>query len=326
MVFCLSKSQSELLDAPFEENIDIPRSYGPRPGPFGFIRKYDKAHPLYSSYEPQRGLEDGYGLAYPLFALIQVFDPEARYFKLVKKGAHVSLDASGGAGSPLLKTVKLFFGYDDVEFLKGKTKIAGLVLWLLGGFLLSAVMNVIKLSTEFMIKLFAELCCLGKDGVKGNKEEPLKDKNCGVLGLYGLFRLGELLFSALHVLVRMGTSPILSMKAALNSGYGEDWGILLACFSLIGSFTIWGTLLFASGPLLALVAPKLSLSLLHTGLATFSAPIMSFFDALATKGAVALTTFVIFLLGMNEARKGLSAIMEVNPPVEESSKGAYTLM
>jgi len=284
---------------------------------------------LEDKYEPQGGVREWD--AYIKEALVSVYAPpsgsatlkerESPLFMLTrgKRGKVVVLDEEP---APVMETFLIlitFFGaltlfehtmihVDDIEDQKG-TLIA---LWaayiLLGGWILSPIMNIIKIFTELVPKLLAEFSAC----IRHSIDNPV------LAFLPAVFHVG---FELIYIVMRMVTSPVESVKAGINSGYGEGWSLFLGAASIVGSLSLWTAIALVAGPLLLLsLSTKLGISLStlsHSGfLTSFSSPVMAFLTTqlhfaatTALTGAVALSTIVLTLLGLNELRNGLSELL-----------------
>jgi|GEM_PF-5753616 len=214
-----------------------------------------------------------------------------------------------------------FMGVDDLLRLEGRV-IQGVSWFLyitLGGWILSPVMNMVRLFTEHALNLIVH----GIEGFSGwikGGENYKRDLGLKFLNLLVNVFLW-LPFKALYLIVRMVTSPLDSARAGFNSEYGCFVSGFLGITSLFGSFILWTALFAAAGPFLALIAPKVGLALLSSGhsaaLTHFSAPIFTYltthFGLAATavlQGCVAATTGVLSVLGLNEARRLLNGFFE----------------
>jgi len=241
-------------------------------------------------YEPQKGIKEWQN--YFLFALTQVFDFNHYRFKMEKTVISEEVTVAGDFSwiPPFDHGVLLFLGFHDVYTYHenhddewDKESIAMFVLDCIGA-PFSVAINLIKLFSEFLLKLLAEISGCMKDSYKNSR---------GLFIFYLFFGVLQLAFEASYVLVRMVTSPFDSAKAALHSGYSEGANQFLWATSIIGSAALWTAFIILSGPFLALLAPKL-ITLL---------PLAS-----SNTAHIALTTFLM-ALGLSEVRKGINEFL-----------------
>jgi len=291
-----------------------------------------------NKYEPQKGgLEIG---RYVQKAVLDVFAPDSAYkhpLFMLQKDKHERVHASDplvGNEDKLLAALRIFGGYESIYlyannratqdnkktifFLKASY-------WLLLGWAFGPLMNIIKLVTEFPLKLLAELSAWAKDSLM---------TRYAALNLFLCFvpAVLQFTFEVAHVIMRMLVSPVESAKAGFNSGYGEAFSNFLGTISIIGSAALWTALMFAAGPLLALLAPKLGVSLApaaHSGfLTSFSSPVLDFLTAQlhlaltpALTAAVAVSTAILAPLGLNETVKMLrEGLMAYTSPSKQNAQ------
>jgi len=329
----LSDRESLLEEVSKEASQPVPHSHRLRTGfcnnPF-FDRSF-KGTRLAKKAEPLFGYKDS---NYFSFALREVFDGESRYFWLERRERDELVPSNSSTG---LNALRLFFGVQDLYNATTSPCMGpiapflaegGFYYLIMGGWVLSPLMNVVKAVTELPLKLIAEFFCWSKDSLREKYGEN------GLVGefkamawywqaLYVVCRTLQLLFAGLHLLVRMVVSPVESVKVAYNAGYTHGWlNQALAVMSAVSSAICWLGLLIGGGPLLLLIAPKLGISLApiaHSGLANFSAPItallttkLGFVASTALTGAVTLSTTILFFLGLHEIRTALTAYFHAN--------------
>jgi len=304
-----------------------------RSGPFGInviprIKAFDRNYediPCEYKYEPQQGgLEIG---RYLQKAILDVFAPDSAYkdpvFMLQKNYTDDDVSISDFDERKQLQTAfRIFWGYesihqyatdDDTRFNRKTIFFLKASYWLLLGWAFGPLMNIVKLVTEFPLKLLAELSAWAKDTCL---------KHWPLFLFAAVAAVLQFTFEVAHVIMRMLVSPVESAKAGFNSGYGEAFSNFLGVFSIVGSMALWTALVFAAGPLLALLAPKLGISLApaaHSGfLTSISSPVLDFLTAQlhlaltpALTAAVAVSTAILAPLGFNETvkmvREGLMA-------------------
>jgi len=339
-----------MRDSPATTSVGAPR---PRPhshylrtgfckNPF-FDRNF-KGTRLSRKVEPRHGYKDS---NYFSFALMEVFDAESRYFWLEKQKSGLVPSASSRGWN----AVKLFFGVQDFWWGNGidmSPHTRGFALFLyvgLGGWVLSPVINVVKAFTELPLKLLAEFFCWSKDSLREKYGEGYGINDAATFKamgwywqvLYFICRTLQLLFAGLHLLVRMVVSPVESAKVAYNAGYTHGWlNQALTIISAVTSTLFWTGFLIGGGPLLLLIAPKLGISLApvaHSGLANFSAPVMTFLTtnfgfvvSTALTGVVALSTTLLFFLGLHEARKDLNTFFAAGREDKGPMESRYLLI
>jgi len=321
-----------LLDASQEHFYFFPNL---RSGLFGInviprIKTFDRNHldlEHMNKYEPQNGGRE-FG-RYVQKAVLDVFAPDSAYkkpvFMLQENSESNEVSISKYSTKKQFKTAgRIFFGYESIHqyatdkdtkdnkktifFLKASY-------FLLLGWAFAPLMNIIKLVTEFPLKLLAELSAWAKDSLMSR---------FAILNLILCFipAVLQFTFEVAHVIMRMLVSPVESAKAGFNSGYGEAFSNFLGVFSIVGSAALWTALVFAAGPLLAFIAPKLGISLApaaHSGfLTSISSPVLDFLTTQlhfaltpALTAAVAVSTAILAPLGLNETvkmvREGLMA-------------------
>ena len=188
----------------------------------------------------------------------------------------------------------LFVGLADIQKLapgSAERKVAWFF-YLLGGFVLSPTLNIVRFFTEFLMKAISNwLNCMtnelsvGLFAPCGTKDITIENRL--VWGFfYLLLKPLQIVAETVRLLLRTMLSPINSFKAALEGNYyvGKlPVGWLLAGLSIVLSLSFWTALYFAIGPIL-----------LHMG---FSFLAMSQPSALVNLGA-GVVSVLTHLFGM----------------------------